>query len=141
MRLPSQFAQKVRGVVDAYSDMLSDLDREKAAMARLWKKREAQLNRITLNMMGMCGELQGIAENAFPQLDAIGLLPEEEETEDIPDNNGVADLIKEFSPLLEQIEKESQEIGDGYAANGAKADNRYHGVTMSAQYAGENVRY
>ena len=73
-----QFAQKVRGVVDAYGDMLSDLEREKAAMARLWKKREAQLNRITINMMGMCGELQGIAENALPQLESIGLLLEEE---------------------------------------------------------------
>ena len=78
-----QFAQKVRGVIDAYGDMLGDLDREKAAMARLWKKREAQLNRITLNMMGMCGELQGIAENALPQLDSIGLLPVEEEPEDV----------------------------------------------------------
>ena len=78
-----QFAQKVRGVVDAYGDMLNDLDREKAAMTRLWKKREAQLNRITLNMMGMCGELQGIAKNALPQLDSIGLLPVEEELEDV----------------------------------------------------------
>ena len=77
-----QFAQKVRGVVDAYGEMLNDLEREKAAMARLWKKRETQIERITMNMMGMCGELQGIAENALPQLDSIGLLIEEGEPED-----------------------------------------------------------
>ncbi len=62
--------------------MLNDLEREKAAMARLWKKCETQIERITMNIMGMCGELQGIAENALPQLDSIGLLNEEGESED-----------------------------------------------------------
>lgn len=71
-----QFAQKVRGVVDAYQAMKSDLEKEKAAMQRLWKKREAQLDRITSNMMGMSGELQGIAEDALPALENIGQLPD-----------------------------------------------------------------
>ena len=71
-----QFAQKIRGVVDAYQAMKTDLEKEKAAMQRLWKKREAQLDRITANMMGMSGELQGIAEDALPALDNIGQLPE-----------------------------------------------------------------
>lgn len=70
-----QFAQKVRGVVDAYQAMKSDLEKEKAAMQRLWKKREAQLDRITSNMMGMSGELQGIAEDTLPALENIGQLP------------------------------------------------------------------
>ena len=70
-----RFAQKIRGVVDAYDAMREDLEKEKAAMQRLWKKREAQLERITGNMMGMCGELQGVADNALPQLDTIGVLP------------------------------------------------------------------
>ncbi len=74
-----RFAQKVRGVVDAYNAMREDLEREKAAMSRLWKKREMQLERLTTNMMGMCGELQGIAENALPQLESIGQLPYEPE--------------------------------------------------------------
>jgi hypothetical protein len=76
-----QFAQKIRAVVDAYNAMKLDLDKEKAAMARLWRKREAQLERITLNIMGMCGELQGLAENSLPQLEAIGMLPSLEEDE------------------------------------------------------------
>ena len=74
-----QFAQKVRGVVDAYQAMRTDLEKEKAAMQRLWKKREAQLDRITTNMMGMSGELQGIAEDAVPALENIGQLDEVEE--------------------------------------------------------------
>lgn len=71
-----QFAQKIRGVVDAYQAMKIDLEKEKAAMQRLWKKREAQLERITSNMMGMSGELQGIAEDALPALEDIGQFPE-----------------------------------------------------------------
>lgn len=70
-----QFAQKVRAVVEAYQQMRDDLDKEKAAMQRLWKKREGQLERITSNMLGMCGELQGVSQEALPQLDDIGLLP------------------------------------------------------------------
>ena len=71
----AQFAQKVRAVVDAYQQMREDLDKEKSAMQRMWKKREAQLERITSNMLGMCGELQGVSQETLPQLDDIGLLP------------------------------------------------------------------
>ena len=71
----ARFAQKVRAVVDAYQQMRDDLDKEKNAMQRLWKKREGQLERITGNMLGICGELQGVSEEALPQLDDIGLLP------------------------------------------------------------------
>jgi hypothetical protein len=71
----AQFAQKVRAVVDAYQQMREDLEKEKSAMQRLWKKREAQLERITVNMLGMCGELQGVSQEALPQLEDIGLLP------------------------------------------------------------------
>lgn len=69
------FAQKLRAVVNTYQQMREDLDKEKAAMARLWKKREAQIERASSNMLGLCGELQGVSENALPQLDDIGLLP------------------------------------------------------------------
>jgi hypothetical protein len=55
--------------------MREDLDREKSAMQRLWKKREGQLERVTSNMLGICGELQGVSAEALPQLDDIGLLP------------------------------------------------------------------
>lgn len=71
----AQFAQKVRAVIDAYQQMRDDLEKEKSAMQRLWKKREAQLERITTNMLGMCGELQGVSQQALPQLEDIGLLP------------------------------------------------------------------
>ena len=69
------FAHKLRAVVEAYQQMREDLEKEKAAMQRLWKKREAQLERVSSNMLGLCGELQGVSAEALPQLDDIGLLP------------------------------------------------------------------
>ncbi len=67
----AQFAQKVRAVLDAYAAMRDDLEREKAAMQRLWKKREGQLERITVNVVGICGELQGLSTASLPHLDEI----------------------------------------------------------------------
>ncbi len=66
-----QFAQRVRAVVETFSSMKRDLDREKSAMMTLWKKREAQLERVTGNMSAMVGELQAIASESLPQLEAI----------------------------------------------------------------------
>jgi hypothetical protein len=70
-----QFIQKMRTVVESFITMKKDLDSEKAAMQRIWKKRETQLERVTLNMMGMCGELQAIAQNSLPALEDIARLP------------------------------------------------------------------
>lgn len=70
----NQFAQRVRAVVDSQEQMRTDLDKEKAAMQRLWKKRETQINGISTQMMAVCGELQGIAQGGMPQLDSIGIL-------------------------------------------------------------------
>ncbi len=74
-----QFAQKIRAVVNAFTTMRRDLDSERAAMARIWKKREQQIERVTLNMMGMCGELQAIAQESLPQLEDIATLPPPED--------------------------------------------------------------
>lgn len=71
----AQFAQKVRAVVETFQQMRDDLEKEKAAMQRLWKKRETQIERASINLLGMCGELQGVSQDALPQLDDIGLLP------------------------------------------------------------------
>ena len=80
-----QFAQKVRAVVNAFNTMRRDLESERAAMARIWKKREQQIERVTINMMGMCGELQAIAHESLPQLEDIGTLPAPDEDIGVPE--------------------------------------------------------
>jgi hypothetical protein len=73
-----QFAHKVKAVVDAYRQMRNDLDGERAAMQKLWKKRETQIDRITSNVMGLVGEIEGLSTESLPQLEAAaGLLGED----------------------------------------------------------------
>lgn len=79
----SQFAQKVRTMLEAFQNMRSDLDSEKRAMLRIWAKREMQIERVTSSMVTVVGELQAIAQDSLPQLDVIEqvVLPVDEVTE------------------------------------------------------------
>ena len=70
-----QFAQRFKASLDAISAQRSDLDAEKAAMARLWKKRESQLERLQDGLLAVVGDLQGIGQDGLPQLDAVAALP------------------------------------------------------------------
>lgn len=67
----NQFSLRIRAVVESYESMRADLEKEKAAMQRLWKKREMQIGRISDQMLAVCGELQGMSSNAMPMLDNI----------------------------------------------------------------------
>ncbi|TAK84818.1 MAG: DUF2130 domain-containing protein [Betaproteobacteria bacterium] len=70
-----QFAQRVKSVVEGFEAMKRDLDGEKAAMTRIWKKREMQLTRMTTGMLGVVGDLQGIGQEGMTQLESIAVLP------------------------------------------------------------------
>jgi hypothetical protein len=71
----AQFAQRVKAVVDGFEAMRQDLEAEKNAMTRMWKKRESQLTRMTGSLLGVVGDLQGIGEDSLPQLHDIAALP------------------------------------------------------------------
>lgn len=71
----AQFAQRVKAVVDGFEAMRQDLETEKAAMTRIWKKREGQLTRVTGSLLGVVGDLQGIGQESLSQLDNIAALP------------------------------------------------------------------
>ena len=66
-----QFSQRIRAVVDTFMGMKRDLDQEKNAFMKIWKKREAQIERVATNMTGMVGELEAISQESFKQLENI----------------------------------------------------------------------
>jgi hypothetical protein len=70
-----QFMQRFKASRDAIASMKADLEAEKAAMARLWKKRESQLERMDGGLLAVVGDLQGIGQDGLPQLDTIAALP------------------------------------------------------------------
>lgn len=68
-----QFRQRVDTVVEAFTTMRHDLEREKTAMQRAWAKREKQLERALCGMGGMYGDLEGIAGASMPELPSLEL--------------------------------------------------------------------
>jgi hypothetical protein len=78
-----RFAQRVGTMMDSFTSMKADLEAEKRAMQKIWSKREAQLSRVTLSMSSVVGELQAIAQDSLPQLDALEALALPEGDEEI----------------------------------------------------------
>ena len=68
-----QFKQRIEGIVERFSDMRRDLDRERAAMMRIWAKREAQLQAVLDGSAALYGDIQGIAGRAVPEIQQLDL--------------------------------------------------------------------
>jgi hypothetical protein len=67
----ASFAQRVRTMLESFEAMRSDLEAEKRALQKIWAKRQAQIERVTGSMVNVVGELQAIAHDQLPELDAI----------------------------------------------------------------------
>ena len=63
-----KFRHRVEAIVENFSDMQADLDRERKTMIRLWAKREAQIQGVVQSTAGMYGDLQGIAGKTFQEI-------------------------------------------------------------------------
>jgi hypothetical protein len=66
-----RFRHRIEAIVEKFSDMQSDLDKERKATTRLWAKREAQIRGVVEATVGMYGDLQGIAGKALQEIDAL----------------------------------------------------------------------
>lgn len=66
-----RFRQRVQAMVEAFSSMKEDLDREKKAITRQWAKREEQIDRVMQATVGMYGDLQGIAGKTLQEIEGL----------------------------------------------------------------------
>lgn len=64
-----QFAQKLRAVNDAFRRMREELESEKSQTQQRWARREKQLEAGKLALLGIGGEIQGLAHQELPQLE------------------------------------------------------------------------
>ncbi len=69
--LSSEFRQRVETISEAFSSMKLDLDNEKKVMAKIWAKREKEIERVVTNTVSMHGELQGLIGTALPTVDSL----------------------------------------------------------------------
>jgi len=68
-----RFRHRVQAIVEAFSSMQEDLDREKKAITRQWAKREVQIERVMQATVGMYGDLQGIAGKTLQEIEGLDL--------------------------------------------------------------------
>jgi hypothetical protein len=66
-----RFRQRVQAIVEAFSSMQEDLDREKKMITRQWAKREEQIDRVMQATVGMYGDLQGIAGKSLQEIEGL----------------------------------------------------------------------
>ena len=79
----SEFRMDMEAIVEGFTEMKSDIDSEKRAQARQWKKREKHLEKIMLSTANMYGSLQGIAGNSIETIKGLDFPGEFEQIEEI----------------------------------------------------------
>ena len=65
--------QRVEAIVEAFSTMQEDLDKERKAIMKQWAKREEQIERVMGATVGMYGDLQGIAGKSLLEIEGLEL--------------------------------------------------------------------
>ena len=68
-----RFKQRVEAIVEAFSTMQEDLDKERKAIMKQWAKRGEQIERVMGATVGMYGDLQGIAGKSLQEIDGLEL--------------------------------------------------------------------
>jgi hypothetical protein len=69
----NEFKSQVEGIVEAFNGLQDDLDKEKSAMLRIWKRREKQIERVKLNTINMYSSVEGIAGSSIQPIESLGL--------------------------------------------------------------------
>lgn len=68
-----RFRHRVEAIVEAFSTMQEDLDKERKAIMKQWAKREEQIERVMGATVGMYGDLQGIAGKTLQEIEGLSL--------------------------------------------------------------------
>lgn len=66
-----RFKHHVEAIVERFTDMQNDLNRERRSMTAMWKKREEQINAVIEATAGMYGDLQGIAGRSLQEIEGL----------------------------------------------------------------------
>lgn len=66
-----RFKQRVEAIVEAFSSMQEDLNKERKVIMKQWSKRETQIERVMQSTVGMYGDLQGIAGQSLQEIEGL----------------------------------------------------------------------
>lgn len=68
-----RFRHRVEAIIERFSEMQDDLNKERRATMRQWAKREQQIQAVIDTTSGLYGDLQGIAGKAMVEIDALAM--------------------------------------------------------------------
>lgn len=67
----NEFRQQIEAIVEGFSTLQAELDKEKKAMQLIWKKREKQIEKVVNNTIGLYGSVKGIAGASVQDIQAL----------------------------------------------------------------------
>lgn len=67
------FTQRLEAVVESFSQMRIDLDKERRAFTAAWAKREQQIQRALEGATGLYGDMQGLLGRSLPAVEQLEL--------------------------------------------------------------------
>ncbi len=73
-----EFSRRIEAIVEGFTGMKADLDKEKRAMQKIWKEREKQIEKVISNTADMYGAIKGIAGKAIGPVKSLELPGAEE---------------------------------------------------------------
>ncbi|MBX3321997.1 MAG: DUF2130 domain-containing protein [Phycisphaeraceae bacterium] len=66
-----RFRHRIQAIVEKFSDMQEDLEKERKVMTKQWAKCEEQIRGVIESTAGMYGDLQGIAGKTLLEIDGL----------------------------------------------------------------------
>jgi hypothetical protein len=66
-----RFRHRVEAIVEKFSEMQADLEKERKAMQKAWAKREQQIRGVIDATAGMYGDMQGIAGQSLQEIEGL----------------------------------------------------------------------
>ena len=71
--ISANFRSRIEIVVETFISMEKDLEQEKRAYERIWRKREKQIDKIVSNISCMVGDVEGIVDSNVLQIKSLEL--------------------------------------------------------------------
>ncbi|MCG8319390.1 MAG: DUF2130 domain-containing protein [Cytophagales bacterium] len=69
----NEFKLQIEGIVEGFTQMKQDLEKERRSIQGHWKRREMQIEKVLLNTNYMYSTIKGIAGNAIQSVEALEL--------------------------------------------------------------------
>ncbi len=69
----TEFRHRVEGIIEAFSNMQDEVEREKRWFSVKWARQEKEIRKVIDHTHGMYGDLQGVIGKTLPEIDTLKL--------------------------------------------------------------------